>query len=649
MTPRARVVTTVLVIAVVTLGTLVAVSVAVRGNPPGPSALPTSHPSPTPTPDTGLAITVYQDDTLADGQPIDPPGRSIQSRLWSIDDRWFAAMVEPTSRETRIYALSADGSTWADTGVLIDERPGAMADVLWADDHLYVASAVPGRSTRNGVRLSRFSPSTDRPFRLDPNFPVRLTERGVPAASLTRDPTGRLWVAFTTDGVITTAHSLSDDAIWDTPRAFADGDPIAPTDIVGVATNGRGVVDLVWAAGDGSAVWFAEHADSAPPDTWSAPETIVSEVPVVSDSLSLASDLDGTLAVTIEAGQDDAVNPSIGDPGTIFGERGPDEAWRTALVSRRDDRLGQPIVLLDRAAALVFATNPGSGGTVVLKRSERDRLEFETGRGQIVMTDPSDPALGFLTATKGPVDLARGFPLLAFDRKTGTYWHAILRSREAAHGSPSPTPSASVPGPSPTVSPSARTAIFTDDFDPWPDGSTITNGWAVRPQDAPATLRSVADDGSGAYAHLVSGADGQVRACKTFPAVDGAAVVASARVRFDGVGSADALITSIRDGSSESASVRAGQGGTFAYYDGATKVRTTVPVRTDRWYRSSVTVRPGAGTYDWRLTTDDGTPVLSVKSIRFREPAPQASEICLGTSAGGDGFGIGFDDVVISR
>jgi len=307
-------------------------------------------------------------------------------------------------------------------------------------------------------------------------------------------------------------------------------------------------------------------------------------------------------------------------------------------------------VLLDRDSVLIFATNPGSGGIVYLKQSDRQRLEFATGRGQLVMSDPSDPDLGYLTSTRGTVDLERGFPLLAFDRKTGTYWHAILRSNGVAQGSPSPAPGSSTPGPSPTTPATSRTALFTDDFDPWPDGSPISNGWITRPADAPATLTAVAaGDGSGAYAHLVAGGDPQVRACKTFPAVEGAEVVVTARVQLDGIGSADALITSVRDGSSESASVRAGQGGTFAYYDGANKVRTDVPVRTGRWYRSSVTVRPTAGTYDWRLTSDDGTGVLSVKSVRFREPATQASEVCFGTSTGGDGSGIAFDDVVVSR
>ena len=116
-------------------------------------------------------------------------------------------MVEPVSRETRIYELSLDGSTWADSGVRLDERPGAMADVLWSDDHLYVVSAVPGRATSNGVRVSRFSRQPDGRFLLDPNFPVGLTERGVSATSIARDETGRLWAAFAQDGRVLVAHS----------------------------------------------------------------------------------------------------------------------------------------------------------------------------------------------------------------------------------------------------------------------------------------------------------------------------------------------------------------------------------------------------------------------------------------------------------
>ena len=108
------------------------------------------------------------------------------------------------------------------------------------------------------------------------------------------------------------------------------------------------------------------------------------------------------------------------------------------------------------------------------------------------------------------------------------------------------------------------------------------------------------------------------------------------------------MITSLRDRSGEAASVQFGQGGTFAYYAGDTKVRTTVPIHLDRWYRSVVTADLDAKTYDWRLTDAAGKQVLRVRGIPFRDKATtQLSSICISSSTAADGMR--FDDVSVSR
>ena len=127
-------------------------------------------------------------------------------------------------------------------------------------------------------------------------------------------------------------------------------------------------------------------------------------------------------------------------------------------------------------------------------------------------------------------------------------------------------------------------------------------------------------------------------------------LLAEVRVQLDGIGAADAVITSLRDQAGESVSVRFGQGGTFAYYSGPAKVRSAAAVALDTWYRSAVTVHLDSRTYDWRLSRDDGSRVLEVKAVPFRESvANQVSEICLQTSEGASGAGLRFDDVRISR
>ena len=122
---------------------------------PTPSGAPTAtgtHPPVTPvTNDT--TVRSYAGPSLLPGPPVEPAGRPTQSRVWSIDGTWYGVAVDPGSRESRIATLSPDGATWADSGVLIDARPGAMVDALWDGTTLVTVSAVPGRSLDNGVQF----------------------------------------------------------------------------------------------------------------------------------------------------------------------------------------------------------------------------------------------------------------------------------------------------------------------------------------------------------------------------------------------------------------------------------------------------------------------------------------------------------------
>jgi hypothetical protein len=639
------------------LGLAVAISVATPKPPPEPSTSDSPRSDRPATAAPGDAtVHAYRDFTLLPGDPTDPAGRSLQSRLWSIDGRWWGALVEPGTRETRIHELSLDGSTWSDTGVVIDERPGAMADALWSGDHLYVASAVPGRSPSNGVRVTRFSRDAGGRFVLDPNFPFHLTERGVAAASIARDTSGRLWAAFVQEGRVLVTHSVDDEAVWSPPEPVGDeAATVGPADVAALVADGTGRLGLAWSDSGDKTILFANRDDRDAPDRWFPTETALEGLPLADEPISVAADEDGTVFVAVETAVADDPGAGPTDPGSVILARDPAGTWRTALIARVEDRLGQPVAVVDRGAGdlYVFAASPRRGGTIHVKRSGFDRLEFPAGRGLTVIADPSNPDIAFLTSTKGPIELADGFVVLGFDEQTGFYWHAVIGPptgvvlpSASSSSSPGASPSPSAGSPSP-----GRAALFTDNFDPWPLDGPIGNGWEVGPIDAPGTLTAVSDpSGTGRNALVQPTGSEAVRACKAFAPTAAGTLVAEVRVRLDGIGPADAVITSIRDRSGEAASVRFGQGGTVAYYAGDTKVRTTIPFRLGTWYRSVVTVHPESRTYDWRLTTDDGRAVLAVTAIRFRESAAtQVAQICVQTSAGAPDVGLRFDDVRVSR
>lgn len=656
MTARMRQVAFVLTGIAAALGVAVAYSVLSAPQPPTPSPAATSSSGATTTAGPGDATsTAFRDFTVLPGDPTDPPGRSLQSRLWTVAGRWFAAMVEPASRQTRVHELSGDGSTWTDTGVLLDERPGAMVDAVWSDGRLYVVSAVPGRSKANGVRVSRFSPDAGGRLVLDPNFPVHLTERGVGAASIARDSTGRLWSTFVQDGAVLVAHSNDDEAVWSAPAPIPGSTAVGEKDVAALVADGTGRVALAWSDSIGRAIRFVNRDDRDVPERWFPPEVAFEGLPLAEEPISLTTDGNGSIVVALETAVADGVAAGPNDPAAIVLLRSPDGGWREALFARIGDRLGRPIALVDATSdsVYVFASSPRRGGSIHLKRSSMDRLEFPAGRGVTIIDDPSQPDVAYLTSAKGPIELADRFVLLGFDDGTGFYWHAIVGPPPGAgpSGSPAPTPTASggpSASPSPTVA--GRTALFTDTFDPWPLGGPIGNGWELGPTGAVGSVTAAADpSGSGRIAVLKPGGADAVRACKAFAPVASGDLVAEVRVSLAAISGADAVIMSVRDPSGEAASVRYGQGGTFAWYAGATKLRSAVPIRLGTWYRSSVTVHVAARTYDWRLTTDDGTLVVKASGIPFREAAAtQVSQVCVQTSSGTDSA-LRFDDVRISR
>jgi hypothetical protein len=160
---------------------------------------------------------------------------------------------------------------------------------------------------------------------------------------------------------------------------------------------------------------------------------------------------------------------------------------------------------------------------------------------------------------------------------------------------------------------------------------------------------AVAAEG-GAAARLTATSAEPIRACRSFGIVTAGVLAADVRFRVDAIGPGDVIITTLRDGGEEAASVRAGQGGTFVWYDGETRIRSDVAIQPGRWYRSSVGLDIGARRYSWRLADDAGDVLLEASNLALRDQlAGPVSEICVGTSSEAPGRGVEFDDVRLSR
>src|SRR6185295_19454817 len=63
-----------------------------------------------------------------------------ESKLWFNDGIWWATLFNGAAGVYRIHRLDFATQTWADTGVLVDERKRARQDVLWDGQKLYMVS-----------------------------------------------------------------------------------------------------------------------------------------------------------------------------------------------------------------------------------------------------------------------------------------------------------------------------------------------------------------------------------------------------------------------------------------------------------------------------------------------------------------------------
>src|SRR5438128_3950160 len=71
-----------------------------------------------------------------------PSGTKPESKLWWAHGSWWAVLEDGPAQNEHIFRLDRTTEEWVDTGVVVDDRPDARADVLWdkAHDKLYVAS-----------------------------------------------------------------------------------------------------------------------------------------------------------------------------------------------------------------------------------------------------------------------------------------------------------------------------------------------------------------------------------------------------------------------------------------------------------------------------------------------------------------------------
>ena len=127
-------------------------------------------------------------------------------------------------------------------------------------------------------------------------------------------------------------------------------------------------------------------------------------------------------------------------------------------------------------------------------------------------------------------------------------------------------------------------------------------------------------------------------------------LTASTRIRLSRIALDDATILSLRGSGGEAASVRVTNKGVLAWFDGGTKIRTTIPLRTGSWYRVSARIDQGRKRYDVRVTTDGGRVIARANGLRWRSSAvPSVRSVCVETAPSPPRQTINLSEVNVSQ
>ena len=371
-------------------------------------------------------------------------GEKPESKLWWNAGSWWGVLFDNVSQTYHIFQLNRATETWVDTGVVADNRPKSRADTLWDGQHLYVSSHLFASSSAtatsgNPARLYRYSyDSTSGRYGLDNGFPVDISNYSSETLTIDQDSTGRLWASWTLGSQVYVNMTQGSDTTWGTPSVLpvTGATGLSNDDISAVVAFG-GKIGVMWSNQAASAMYFAEHNDADPPDTWQTSRTAVQGPNQADDHINLKAlegDPQGHVFAAVKTSLDETGATSA--PQILVLNRDPATGdWSSAVFGRVSDCHTRPVLLLDSQHSVlhVFATAPdsgcpfaGSAGTIFEKTSPMSTISFPLGRGTPVIRDPSSPNMNNVTTTKQSVTGATGIVVVASDDVTKRYWHADL-------------------------------------------------------------------------------------------------------------------------------------------------------------------------------------------------------------------------------
>jgi hypothetical protein len=381
--------------------------------------LPTNQPAPSAAPSTapGAPSATGALEPLPVPPPVSPTRAENQNKLWFHAAAWWALMLDPTGRTVRVCELMPD-HTWRQTPAVINTDTGDIGDALQDGDTVHVLNRSQDGSLFY-VRLT-FDPAAGE---YQVAAPVTLTTRGSQSpATIVRDGTGRLWVAYATADNVILTYSDTGGASW-TKLTILEKTGTGTTPEAAALVHYDDRVGVMWSNQATGSFVFASHHDGDAADFWQREDVISG--PLMADNHISMIRLPGQPSDTLVAAVKTSQGDQDGAPDAPLIEllvRTPDGTWTAQTAGTVGDQLDDPVLQFDETNRTLYLFASGHGD-IVEKHTPIDHIQMSPGPGEVFVAGAGGTLID-PTVTQEPVNGGTGIVVLASDTVSRTYRHA---------------------------------------------------------------------------------------------------------------------------------------------------------------------------------------------------------------------------------
>ncbi|MCH2204090.1 MAG: hypothetical protein MK102_19165 [Fuerstiella sp.] len=273
---------------------------------------------------TALAGAAGQDAKSETAQPVfrldvpDPTADKPQSKIWYSRGCWWTCL--PTLNGNQIWHRTAAGWSQVDDSFSPVRGLFGHGDVCAEQDQVQIVLVSPQELT---VVVMSYDEGRSGYVKASPPTTWTITaDGGVETATITKDATGRLWVAWDAGQSIWARASNGPAGVaWTDPILL--GSHTSKDDICAI-TNLPGGVGTIWTNQNTDSVLFRFHHDGAAADIWDQAQIVARGSKTADDHLNCAVTEDGTLYVATKTSLD-----TLNRPQLSLRQRDPNGQWQS--------------------------------------------------------------------------------------------------------------------------------------------------------------------------------------------------------------------------------------------------------------------------------------------------------------------------------